>query len=425
MWPLLVNMSQLESVIASSEDLLIKGLHYASSQTSSYITSRSNSTFPPNTASDFSPRGSRLMRFTLAQDGGWLDAGTMRLLFKITNEDSSASLTPVTDSPGSMFRSLRIVASGSAELERIDDYGRCHQCFAELLPSDRRYNDVLESWGGKSVVSTLTSPATPDPIGPDSERTVCVHLLSGLFSQKRMLPLSYLPLTLELELGEYDDAFDGISNKWHISSPRICCDVLQLDGALANSYASHLLASKTLPIMFQGMHSIKSAIPAGSTEFSLAVARGFSRLRGIMVSMFAEDGTSKFNNTFYSPLAGMDNIAANDTYRFHVTIGSQRFPDFSVDSHQEAFMRLRLSRLIHDGTDSVSISPTGFRNNKFITALSFEKAASQTSHSGQMTRGGSQLTIFMNNTKAATLAHVILLYDAVADISLSGTVVLD
>jgi hypothetical protein len=42
-----------------------------------------------------------------------------------------------------------------------------------------------------------------------------------------------------------------------------------------------------------------------------------------------------------------------------------------------------------------------------------------------MTRGGSQLTIFMNNTKAATIAHCILLFDAVADVSLSGTTVLD
>ncbi len=127
MCALLVNMSQLESVIASSDDLLIKGLHYASSQTSSYITSRSMSSWPPNTASDFSPSGSRLMRFSLAQERGWLDSGTLRLLFRITNRSPTGALVPVTDSPASMFRSLRIVASGSSELERIDDYGRTHQ----------------------------------------------------------------------------------------------------------------------------------------------------------------------------------------------------------------------------------------------------------------------------------------------------------
>ncbi len=299
-------MSQLESVVASSDDLLIKGLHYASSQTSSYITSRSSASFPPNTASDFKPSGSRLMRYSLAQESGWIDPSTVRLLFKITNLSPTSTLHPVTDSPASMFRSLRLIASGSAELERIDDYGRTHQMMSELLPSSRRYNDILESWGGTSADSMLSIPATPDPIPPDTERTVCVHLLSGLFGQNKMIPLSYLPLTVEIELGEADDAFAGPGNVWHISRPRLCCDVLQLDTSLVNSYSNHLLSSKSLPVLFQGMHSIKSAIPAGSSQFTLAVARGFSRLRGIMISMFDEGGTDKFNNTFYSPLRGLE-----------------------------------------------------------------------------------------------------------------------
>ena len=88
-------------------------------------------------------------------------------------------------------------------------------------------------------------------------------------------------------------------------------------------------------------------------------------------------------------------------------------------------MLLRSAKLMHQGNDSVGVTPAGYRNNKFITALSFEKAASATSHSGINTRSGSQLTLHMRQTNAATSVHVILLYDAVADISLSGTVVLD
>ncbi len=418
-------MSQLESVIASSDDLLIKGLHYAGSQTSSYITSRSNASFVPNTASDFKPSGSRLIRFQLAQESGWMDAGTCRLLFRLTNLSPTATLTPITDSPGSIFRSLRIVASGSAELERIDDYGRTHQLMSELLPSARRSNDIIESWGGTNDTCTLSNPAKPDRIPPDSSRIVCVHLMSGLFACGKMLPLAYMPLTLELEIGDADDAFEGINNQWSISRPKLCCDVLQLDGALNNSYSSHLLASKTLPILFQGMHSIRSAIPVGSSQFTLAVARGFSRLRGMFISMYHDGSGTKFTNTFYSPMLGQDNIDVNDNFEFHVTIGSQRFPDFSVDSTQEAFMRLRNAKLMLTGNDSISITPAGYKNNKFITALSFEKAASATSHSGINTRSGSQLTLHLRNTKNAVTVHVLLMYDAVCDIGLSGTVVLD
>jgi hypothetical protein len=418
-------MSQLESVIASSDDLLIKGLHYAGSQTSSYITSRSNAAFVPNTASDFKSSGSRVIRFQMAQESGWLDAGTCRLLFRITNLSPTATLRPITDSPGSMFRSLRIVASGSSELERIDDYGRTHQLMSELLPASRRSNDIIESWGGTSDVCTFSSPATPDSIGPDSSRIVCVHLLSGLFSAGKMLPLAYLPITLELELSDADDAFEGVGNLWSISRPKLCCDVLQLDSSLNNSYSQHLLKGSNLPILFQGMHSIRSAIPAGSTQYTLAVARSFSRLRGIYISLYHDGAGTKYSNTFYSPMLALANVDVNDNFEFHVTIGSQRFPDFSVDSAQECFMRLRNAKLMHQGNDSVSITPAGYRNNKFITALSFEKAASATSHSGINTRSGSQLTLHLRNTNAATTAHIVLLYDAVADISLSGTVTLD
>jgi hypothetical protein len=240
-----------------------------------------------------------------------------------------------------------------------------------------------------------------------------------------MLPLAYMPLTLELEIDDSDAAFEGINAQWSISRPKLCCDVLQLDGALNNSYSSHLLASKTLPILFQGMHSIRSAIPIGSSQYTLAVARGFSRLRGMYISMYHEGAGTKYSNTFYSPMLGLDNIDVNDNFEFHVTIGSQRFPDFAVDSTQECFMRLRNAKLMLQGNDSVSITPAGYRNNKFITALSFEKAASSTSHSGINTRSGSQLTLHMRHTSAATSVHVVLLYDAVCDIGLSGTVVLD
>ena len=171
---------------------------------------------------------------------------------------------------------------------------------SELLPSARRSNDIVESWGGTNDTCTLSSPAKPDRIPSYYSRIVCVHLMSGLLACGKMLPLAYMPLTLELEIGDADDAFEGINNQWSISRPKLCCDVLQLDGALNNSYISHLLASKTLPILFQGIHSIRSAFPVGSSQFTLAVARGFSRLRGMFISMYLDGTGTKFTNTFDS-----------------------------------------------------------------------------------------------------------------------------
>ncbi len=413
----------LETHIAGSDDQLIAGLHFAGRNTASYITSRQNVSFAPQTASNFKPSGSRLMRFSLADQQGWLDGGSVRLIFKLTNLHVTGSLQPIVDSPASMFRRLRIIANGSAVLEDIEEYSRVHQLFSELLPSQRRYNNITEAWGGAFIASGLDSPVHPDPIEADTERTVVVHLMSSLLGQGKLLPLSMLPVILELELGELNDCFAGGDNQWEISRPRLVADVVQIDNQLANSYASHALAGRSLPLNFSGLYSLKSAVPTGSSLYSFPIARGFTRLNTVYLSFW--DGTGKFVNSFYSPLVGLTNTTLNDDFEYHLTVGADRYPQFSIDSHQECFYRLRLARQIAQGTDSVSISPHAYRTNKFITALNLEKVPGASSHSGINTRSGSQLTINLRNTGAATTCHVILMYDQICNISAAGVEVLD
>ena len=109
----------LETHIAGRDDRLIDGLHFSGRNTASYITQRSSVSFAPQTASNFKPAGSRLMRFSLADQQGWLDGGTVRLIFKLTNLHVTGSLQAVTDSPASMFRRMRVIANGSAVIEEI------------------------------------------------------------------------------------------------------------------------------------------------------------------------------------------------------------------------------------------------------------------------------------------------------------------
>ena len=73
----------------------------------------------------------------------------------------------------------------------------------------------------------------------------------------------------------------------------------------------------------------------------------------------------------------------------------------------------------------MSIAPHAYRTNKFITALNLEKAPGASSHSGINTRSGSQLTLNLRNTGAATTCHVILVYDQICNISAAGVEVLD
>ena len=138
----------LETHIAGSEDRLIDGLHFGGKNTASYITARRATTFSPSSAAAWAPNGVRLVRFNLADHAGWLDGGTLRLCFTLTNMLANATLDPIAVSPACMFRRVRIIANGSAVLEDIDNYGRTYQLMSELLPCQRRMTDMGETWGG-------------------------------------------------------------------------------------------------------------------------------------------------------------------------------------------------------------------------------------------------------------------------------------
>ena len=220
-----------------------------------------------------------------------------------------------------------------------------------------------------------------------------------------------------------NDCFEGADNAWEISRPRLIADVLQVDQSLQNSYASHLLSGKNLGIFMQGMYSVKSAVPTGSSLYSFPVAGGFTHLSAVYISFW--DGLDKYVNSFFSPLKNKDNTADNDDFEFYLNVGSDRYPQFSVDSHQECFYRLRLARQMAQGNDSLSIAPHAYVRNKFITALNLEKVPGASSHSGINTRSGSQLTLNIRNSAAATTCHVILVYDQVCNISAAGCDILD
>ena len=143
------------------------------------------------------------------------------------------SLTPVVDSPASMFRRVRLIGNGSAMIEDIEEYGRVHQMFSLLQSSERRYNAHTEGWGTEKIhTATFDSPGDPDPIPGNKSRTVVVKLLSSFLTQGKAIPLNMVPVVIELELAGADEAFWGIGNDWYITQFRLVADVFTLDNVL-------------------------------------------------------------------------------------------------------------------------------------------------------------------------------------------------
>jgi len=234
-------------------------------------------------------------------------------------------------------------------------------------------------------------------------------------------------VVIELELGGADDAFDGTGNAWYITQPRLVADVLTLDNALQNSYASHILQGKQLPFMMHGLYSIRATIPPGSTLYSLPIARGFTRLSTAYITFW--DSTGKYANRFNSMVqlgAGNPNTTETDGASWSIQIGGDRYPEFDVSSVQESWYRLGLAQVMHTSKDSFSISPYQYRTDKFIAAMNFEKALGQAGHSGVNTRSGSQLTFNIRGLPASiNTIHVVLHYECAVNVSAAGIEVLD
>ena len=417
----------LETHIAGAEDKLLDSLHFAGKTSASYVTERRSVSFAPQAASNFTPNGVRLLRYSLADQSGWLEGNTLRLVMTIHNATANP-LRPVVESPASMFRRLRIIANGSAMIEDVEEYGRVHEMFSLLQSSERRYNAHAEGWGSTDVTSsTFNDPGRPDPIPGNSARTVVVKLLSSFLTQGKAIPLNMVPVVVEMELAGADDAFEGTGNAWYITQPRLVADVLTLDNALQNSYASHILQGKQLPFMMHGLYSLRATIPPGSTLFSLPVARAFTRLSTAYVTFWTSTG--KFVNQFNSIVqlgAGNPNTTESDAASWNITIGADRYPEFDVSSVQESWYRLGLAQLMHTSKDTFSISPYQYRTDKFIAAMNFEKALGQSGHSGVNTRSGSQLTFNIRGLPASiNTIHVVLHYECAVNVSAAGIEVLD
>ena len=83
--------------------------------------------------------------------------------------------------------------------------------------------------------------------------------------------------------------------------------------------------------------------------------------------------------------------------------------------------------MIHQGTDSFSITSSQYHSDKYIAALNLEKAPGSAGHTGINTRGGSQMTLHFRNidTRKCKYVHVILHCDQIASASAAGVEVME
>ena len=97
---------------------------------------------------------------------------------------------------------------------------------------------------------------------------------------------------------------------WIVENPAILVDSKTLDSSLQEKYVSHLLSGKSLPITTKCLSCTMHTIV--STNQTIAIARGFSRLDAVFVSLYnsTQAGTKQIN-TYFHPMGNSNAFCCN------------------------------------------------------------------------------------------------------------------
>ena len=452
----------MEGVANAVEDRLVDGLSFQLKPGASYITERKSVTYHPQGSNIYSTNGTKLIKLLLTGDQ-WLDPSTFRIMFELQNNETTNNgnghmeLRPL-GGPHTFFRRMRILCGGQV-VEDIDNYNRVHEMFRILQAKDANINERAEAFGQQfdNHYGLAFDRTTVSGIAPGEAQTVLFKPCSGLFNQPKMLPIRYMPITIELEIVHDNtepvlsvtttgtDSFDTSTNtstSWQIQNVQVKVDTVTLDNQLDNSYAEHLLSGKALPINYQTYVSQMQSILSGSygqQKVRLNVTRALSRLKNVFITLDKSYPTNNIVykpwNSFYSPMesfTGADlNIydADGEIADFQIQVGSKLFPEYPIRSHAEAYYQLRKTMGKHDQHNSFDITQHEYRCRKFVLGIDMEKVL-EAGYTGLNTRAGDLMNIRFDhasssNTTWATSMHIVLTSDQILEVRDSGVQVFD
>ena len=374
----------MESITNGVDDLLIDGLSFKLPPGASYVTERKSSTFWAVGSNAYTPVGGvKLIKFQLnGDDGNWLDPSSVVVQFELVNTAAVGTvgdnvLRPVGQ-PHLFFRRLRVLAGGQV-VEDIQDFGRNMELLASLQNEFVRDNNDIQGFGSRwdsTSVQNLNDFTPVDPaaitlaellaaqrpllpeIAPQKSKIVNFKPLIGLFNQSKYLPLKFVPITLEFELCDTNDAiitpqaydattgYNGIytatntTNLWQIQNCCIKCDICTLDNALNNSYVEHLMAGKALPIEYSTYISQQSSVSGKS--FSVQVIRAVTKLQKAFITFYIDETLAKpFRKpsiTFHHPMSESTSYNPDKEIQLYMQLGSKLYPEYPSQSIRDKFM---------------------------------------------------------------------------------------
>lgn len=402
----------MQAATAAAPQTLISQMDFSLPSSAEYVRSRQQVTFNPSGGSTYGPGQSSIIRFHIAEGEAFMDPASVRLIFTVNNTNGTAAnlLRPVSDVPSCIFSRLMIKAGGQI-VEDIASYNAVSHMIQRTMNAHVVSDMEAEGFDGQTIA------------GGDNIR-VSLQPMSGLLQQGKYIPLRYISgLTLELTVAPANEWLGTAANSsasFTITQPELKCDLVQVDGQLAEQYASYLLSSGPLPIVYSQYYVTTQAIDSTATEFTINLARSCSKLQSIFFFMKSADTETLLKaNNLTSP--------GNENFSFNVQVGSKRFPLQDCTGFAEARSKLAQAVGVHaSSAHSLNIPQGAYRANTWIGAVDTEMCALGAHLTGLDTRAGDLVTVQMKNVSAvATSVTVVLLAQTIMNIRDNGVDILD
>ena len=433
----------MDSITSSAEEVIVDSLSFKLPGSGQYVQERRSVTFHTEGSNSYSSQaGTRVIRFKLATEG-WMDPSTARFFFDVVNNDPNGGakhLRPL-GAVHAFFRRLRVTMRGVV-IEDISDYNRVHEMFSILQTVGARANDRTEGFGQNQDIKELdTIELLP---GISTFQTVCFKPLCGLFMQTKYMPLRYCPLELELELADVTEPIisapfgpftaANTSYIWKLENCMMKVDLF--DNALDNNYVTHLLAGKSLNIVYNTFISNIQTILSGDTQIN--VSRSLSKLKSVFITLERDFAAARLTfhnkqwNNFYSPMCidtastTTTHVPANEIESLQLQVGAFMIPQYPIRSHAECFYSLRKSLGIQSNSlHSVDINGNDYRNDKFIVGLDCEKLLGL-AFTGMNTKN-SLMTVKLKTAEVnrANRIHILLFTECILEINDTGISIYD
>ena len=434
----------MEAITNGAEDFLIDGLSFKLPSSATYVTERRKVSYYATGSNIYKPNaGVKIVKFQLnGDDNTWLDPASVVFQFELKNTGAAGKDLVLIGPPATFFKRMRII-SGSL-IEDIQDFGRYMNMMISLQSEGARVDMQTQGFG-----RCLDDPAIAQfddffkvteanpwnsisaakkkllaKVASQGGKVVNFRILSGLFNQPKYLPLRFLPLTIEFELGDqYDNIVEprdyggehveytiaNTSGEFEIYNCRILCDVVSLDNSLNNEYTSHLLAGKSLPITYSTFISQQSYV--SGTQFAVQIIRAVSRLQKVFLSLYSnsyatnEAPYAKPSFIFFHPMhENRSGYAPADELEISMQLGNVRVPEQPCQSLAEAFYHLKQALNLPDHHQhSLGIRLKQYRQDKFIAGFSFERV-SDAAYTAINTKAGQILLVNMKAISPASIA---------------------